>query len=120
MNRLRCSVSIDIQLFIVCLCGGRYFESAPVLHNQIMSLSLVCDYGNGCDFSAHLTFDGDNAYAVCSDIEKSLPTMGTVDSFVEFVKGFLLCSKDDLSGSQTIGLVGADLRVAAFDQDLQF
>jgi len=85
-----------------------------------MSSSLVCDDWNGCDFSAHLTFDGDNAYAVSGDIEKSLPTIGTVDGFEEFVEGFLLCSEDDLSGSQTIGLVGTDLRIAAFDQDLQF
>lgn len=95
-------------------------KSAPVLHNQIMSLSLVCDDRNGCHFSAHLTFDGNNAYAVCGDIEKSLPTVGTIDGFVEFVKGFFLCSKDDLGGSQTVRLVGADLRITAFDQNLQF
>ncbi len=91
-----------------------------MLHNQIMSLSLVCDDRNGFDFSTHLAFDGDNAYAVSSDIEKSLPTMGTIDGFVEFVKGFFLCSKDDLGGPQTVRLVGADLRITAFNQDLQF
>jgi hypothetical protein len=80
-----------------------------------MSLSLVCDDRNGCDFSTHLAFDGDNAYAVSSDIEKSLPTMGTVDGFVEFVKGFLFCSKDDLCGPETVRLVGADLGVTALD-----
>ena len=85
-----------------------------------MSLSLVCDDRNGCHFSAHLTFDGDNAYAISGDIEKPFPTMGTVDGFVEFVKGFFLCSEDKLGGSQTVRLVGADLRIAAFDQDLQF
>jgi hypothetical protein len=85
-----------------------------------MSSSLVCDDRNGCDFPTHLTFNGDNAYAVCGDIEKSLPTMGTVDGFVEFVKGFFLCSKDDLGGSRTVRLIGADLGVAAFDQNLKF
>ena len=67
-----------------------------------MSSSLVCNDRNGRNLSAHLTFDGDNAYAVSGDIEKSLPTMGTVDSFVEFAKGFLLCSEDILGGSQSV------------------
>jgi len=85
-----------------------------------MSSSLVCNNRNGGDFSAHLAFLGDNAYAVSGDIEKPFPAVGAVDGFVEFVKGFFLCPKDDLGGSQTVCLVGADLGIAAFDQDLQF
>jgi hypothetical protein len=85
-----------------------------------MSLSLVCDDRNGCDFSTHLAFDGDNAYAVSGDIEKPFPTVGTIDGFVEFVKGFFLCSKGDLGGSQAVRFVGADLCIAALDQNLQF
>ena len=85
-----------------------------------MSSSLVCNDRNGCNFSAHLTFDGNNAYAIGGDVEKPLAAIGTVDGFEEFVEGFFLCSKDDLGGPQTVRLVGADLRIAAFDQDLQF
>ena len=85
-----------------------------------MSLPLVCDDRNGCDFSTHLTFDGDNAYAVSGDIEKPFPTVGTVDGFVEFIEGLFLCSKDDFGGSHAVRFEGADLRIAAFDQNLQF